>query len=116
VNAPKRHFAVIAYLVPVLGWLYVLLFQKKDRFASYHAKQSMMLAVAAVAAPLIWAVAAWLLVWVPLLGSVIAAALFALVILAYLSLAALWVAGIVYAVQAKAKPLPVIGGWVERIS
>lgn len=114
-DASKRHLAFLAYLVPVFGWLYVFLFHRRDEFASYHAKQSMMLAVTAVAAPLVWALAAWILVWIPLVGPAIAAALFALVILAYLCLAALWVVGMVYAVQAKAKPLPVVGQWAERI-
>lgn len=115
-NGPKRHLAFIAYLVPVLGWLYVLLFEKKDGFAVYHAKQAMMLTITAVVTPLIWAVAAWILVWIPFLGGVLAASLFTLVILAYLSLVVIWVVGMVNALQTKEKPLPVVGGWAERIS
>ena len=115
-NGPKRHLAFIAYLVPVLGWLCVLFFQKKDGFAVYHAKQAMMLTITAVVTPLIWAVAAWILVWIPLGGGVLAASLFALVILAYLSLVVTWIVGMINALQAKAKPLPVVGQWAERIS
>jgi len=116
VNAPKRHIALIAYLVPIFGWLYVFLFQREDKFAVYHAKQSMILAVTAVAAPVVWAVVAWLLVWVPLVGPAIAAALFALVLLVYMFLVATWVVGMTYALRAKMKPVPVFGGWAERIS
>ena len=115
-NGPKRHFAFLAYLVPVLGWLYGLFFERRDEFVLYHAKQAMMLTVAAVAAPVAWAVAAWILAWVPLVGSVLAASLFALVMLAYLSLAVIWIVGMINALRAKAKPLPVVGRWAERIS
>ena len=115
-NASKRHLAFIAYLVPVLGWLYGLLFERKDEFVLYHAKQAMMLTIAAVVAPVAWAVAAWILVWVPVVGPVLAASLFALVILAYLCLVVIWIVGMVNALQAKAKPLPVVGRWAERIS
>lgn len=115
-NESKRHYAFLAYLVPVLGWLYVLLFQKKDKFAAYHVKQSIMLTIMALAVPVVWGAVAWTLTWIPLAGAIIAAALFALVILTYIFLAAVWVVGMAYALQAKAKPLPVVGGWAERIS
>ena len=115
-NEPKRHYAFLAYFVPILGWLYVLLFQKKDKFAVYHAKQSIMLTIMVLVAPVIWGAVAWILTWIPLAGAIIAAALFALVILTYIFLAAVWVVGMAYALQAKVKPLPIVGGWAERIS
>jgi uncharacterized membrane protein len=94
----------------------VLLFQRKDEFAVYHAKQSMVLTITAVAAPLIWVVAAWVLTLIPMVGPILAASLFALVILIYLFLVGIWIVGMVNALQALVKPLPVIGGWAERIS
>ena len=115
-NEPKRHYAFLAYFVPILGWLYVLLLQKKDKFAVYHAKQSIMLTIMVLVAPVIWGAVAWILTWIPLAGAIIAAALFALVILTYIFLAAVWVVGMAYALQAKVKPLPIVGGWAERIS
>ena len=114
-NKLKRHAAFLAYLLPVVGWLYVFLFHRKDEHAVYHAKQSMVLTMTAVGAPAAWALVAWIVSWIPLVGSVISAALFALVILIYIFLAATWVIGMVYALQAKMKPVPVVGGWAERI-
>jgi len=116
VNEPKRHLAFLAYLLPIFGWLYVLLFQRKDEFAVYHAKQSMILTIAALGAPVAWVVVAWIVAWLPLAGPIIAAALFALVILVYIFLAATWVIGMIYALQAEMKPVPVVGRWAERIS
>ena len=114
-KAPKRYLAVIAYLVPVLGWLYILLFQKEEKFAVYHAKQSLVLTITAVLAPVTWAVVAWILALVPLVGPVTAVSVFALVILVYIALAVIWVIGMIYALRAKMKPLPVFGGWAEKM-
>ena len=115
-SKPGRNAAFLAYLLPIVGWLYVLLFRRKDEFAVYHAKQSMVLTMTAVGAPAAWAVVAWIVSWLPLAGPIISVALFALVILAYVFLAVTWVIGMVYALQAKIKPVPVVGGWAERIS
>lgn len=114
-SKPRRNAAFLAYLLPIFGWLYVLLFHRKDEFALYHAKQSMMLTMTAVGTPAAWVVVAWIVSWFPLAGPIISAALFALVILIYIFLAIDWVIGMVYASQARMQPIPVVGGWAERI-
>ncbi|MBS1253783.1 MAG: hypothetical protein MAG451_02836 [Anaerolineales bacterium] len=110
----SRSLAFLAYLLSILGWFYVLLFHKKDKFAVYHAKQSVMLTIFAVATPMVWALISWILAWIPLVGSVVAATLFSLVIAAYILLGAAWIVGMVYALQAKRELVPVVGGWAER--
>lgn len=114
-SKPNTGLAFLAYLLSVPGWLYVFLFHRKDELAVYHAKQSMMLTIVAVGAPAVWAIIAWLVAWVPLLGAITAAALFALVILTYILLAVAWILGMVSALRADMKPLPLVGGWAERI-
>ena len=42
-NTSNRFSAFIAYLLPVVGWLYVWLFRRKDSFAIYHLRQSIAL-------------------------------------------------------------------------
>ncbi|MCK4472196.1 MAG: hypothetical protein KAW49_10470 [Anaerolineae bacterium] len=114
-SKPKRYLAFLAYLLPIFGWLYVLLFHKKEKFAVYHAKQSMMLTITAIGAQAVWAVIAWVVSWVPFIGPVIAVALFSLVIATYMLLAVVWITGMIYALQAKARPIPVVGGWAQWI-
>lgn len=114
-SRPKRYLALVVYLVPVLGWLYALVFHRQDEFATYHAKQSMVLTTVAVGAPAVWAIVGWIVSWVPLAGPLIAASLFALVMLVCVFLVATWVIAVVYALQGKMKPIPVLGGWAERI-
>jgi uncharacterized membrane protein len=113
---PKITLAFLAYLLSIPGWLYVLLFRREDEFAMYHAKQSLGLTIAAIGAPVAWALVAWIISWVPLVGPVVAAATFALVILAYIVLFAVWIVGMVYALRGRARPVPVFGRWAERLT
>ena len=114
-DKPQKTPAFLAYLLPILGWLYVLVFHRNDEFTVYHAKQSLVMTITAIGAPVVWGIVAWALTWIPLVGPIIAAALFALVILTYIVLTATWIVGLVYVSRAKAKPVPVVGGWAERL-
>ena len=107
--------AFLTYLLPIVGWLYVFLFRKDDRFAVFHTKQSIMLVVAAIVVPLVWAVVAWILTWIPVFGALTAAALFALVVAAFLVLLVDWILGMVNALRGRMVPLPMVGAWVSRI-
>ena len=111
----NRTLAFLAYLLSILGALYVLLLKREDKLAVYHAKQSLGLTLIAIGVVIVWAVGSWIISWIPLVGPLIAAASFALVILAYISLGVVWITGMVYALQAKARPLPVVGRWSEQI-
>jgi uncharacterized membrane protein len=115
VNRSNRLAAFLSYLLGVLGWLYMLAFRRKDTLARYHAKQSLGITIVAVGAPAVWAVAAWIVTWIPLVGPLVAAASFSLVIATYALLTVCWVVGMVYALQAKIEPIPVVGRWAERI-
>jgi uncharacterized membrane protein len=106
--------AFLAYLLSIPGWLYVLLFQRKDELAVYHAKQSLGLTLVAAGSVVIWLLGTWLLSWVPLVGPLLAAAAFSQVILVYLFLIVVWVMGMIYALQAKIRPLPLVGKWAQR--
>ncbi len=112
---PKRTLAFLAYLLSIPGWLYVLRFRREDEFATYHARQSLGLTVVAIGAPAVWAIVGWVISWVPLVGPVVAAAAFALVVLTYIALFAAWIVGMVQAFRGRAKPVPVFGGWAERL-
>jgi uncharacterized membrane protein len=107
--------AFLAYLLSILGSLFVLVFQRDDRLAAYHAKQSLMLTFAALGAVVAWLLASWGLCWIPLAGPLLAAALFSQVILLAGFLAVLWVVGMVRALRGRMLPLPVTGKWAERM-
>ncbi len=107
--------AFLAYLLLIIGWLYVFLFRRDDEFALYHAKQSVMLVIMAIAAPLVWLVAGWVISLIPFVGFIIAVAVFSLVIMVEIALMIAWIVGMVNAWRAKAKPVPFVGSWAERM-
>jgi uncharacterized membrane protein len=98
----RRVFAVIAYLLGIIGFLIVFLAKKDDKFALYHAKQSLVLFIV------------WIIIHVagmiPLIGW------FVIWPLGMLFLFILWVVGIINAATGRQKPLPVIGQFGERIN
>jgi uncharacterized membrane protein len=112
---PKVYLAFLAYLLSVLGWLYILLFHKKDEFAVYHAKQSLALTLAVIGAPALWVVVGWIVSWIPYIGFILAVSLFALLMALYFALVVAWIVGMVNALQARRAPIPVVGRWAERI-
>jgi uncharacterized membrane protein len=112
-NSTSRISAVLAY-IPVLGWLFVFLVDRRDPLAMFHLKQSLGLFLSLAALTLGWAVLGWVLTWIPYLD-VLAVALFALVLTAYLVGAVVWVMGVVNAAQAQLVELPLFGGWAERL-
>jgi len=114
-NKPKRSLAFLAYLLSFVGALYVLLFRREREFARHHAKQSLGLTIVALGVLVVWVIVSWIVSWIPLVGPIIAASLFALVIVAYVALVAFWIVGMIRALRAQRRPLPVIGEWVQRL-
>lgn len=106
--------AVLAYLIPVIGWLYVLAFQRKNLLAIYHLRQSIGLFLFLVAALAGWAVIAWVLAWIPYMD-VVGIALFAVVIAAYLYGILAWILGLINALRRRLTPLPLFGRWASRL-
>ena len=105
----SRYLAFISYLLSLPGALFVLLARRDDPFAVYHARQSLRLAIIGVAAPLVWAVVAWILAWIPLVGGMLGVVLFALVIAAYVGVLISWIAGMMYSLKGQVRPIPLFG-------
>jgi uncharacterized membrane protein len=114
VSRSSRYLAFFAYLLSLPGALFVLLARRNDAFALYHARQSLAIAIAAIVIPLAWAIVAWVCAWIPLAGVVVGLTLFALVIAAYVGLAASWLTGMVFALRGRTRPVPFVGAWATR--
>ena len=113
-NTSSRLPAVLAYLLPILGWLYVFFFQRKNSLALYHLRQAIGLVLFLVVTLVAWAVVGWLLAWIPYL-SILSIALFALVVGVYLYGIVAWLLGIYNALCARQSPLPLFGQWASRL-
>jgi uncharacterized membrane protein len=114
VNRSSRYLACVSYLLSLPGALFVLLARRDDLFAAYHARQSLRLAAVAIAAPLIWAVVAWALAWIPLIGGMLGVILFALLLAVYAGVLISWIAGIIYSLQGQVRPMPLFGPRTTR--
>jgi uncharacterized membrane protein len=113
-NQSSRLPAILAYLLPVIGWLYVFFFQRKNSLAMYHLRQSIGLILFLAAMAVGWAVIGWVLAWIPYLG-IFSIALFSIVIVAYLYGSVAWIMGLINAFRARQTPLPLFGQWASRL-
>lgn len=113
-NRPSRLPAVLAYLIPVIGWLYVYLFQRKNPLALYHLRQSVGLVLFLVGTLVGWAVIGWVLAWIPYMA-VLSIALFTIVMAAYFYGFVAWILGMINALTSRLAPLPLFGRWANRL-
>ena len=112
-STSQRISAAIGYL-PVIGWIYVFLFQRKNPLAEFHLKQSISLILSLAGIFLFWAVVGWIITWVPF-GDVIAITAFTLVIAAFLVGVIAWVVGILNALRGKMNEVPLFGSLANRL-
>jgi uncharacterized membrane protein len=100
VSGESKLFAFLAYLLGIIGFVLVFLVRRNDKYAMYHAKQSLMLFVAAVIISLVGIV--------PILGW------FAYVI-GMIWLVIVWVLALLRALSGVEKPVPLIGKYGEKL-
>ena len=100
-HGDSKLLAFLAYLLSILGFIIVLLLARKERFAMYHASQSLMLFISSVVVHVGS-------MFIPFLGGLIRWIL-------GIVLFVLWIIGMINALTGKQKPLPIIGRWGERI-
>ena len=112
-NTNSRLAAFLAY-IPVIGWLYVYLLQRKDQTAVFHLRQSVGLFLFLVGIFVVWAVVAWLIALIPYMA-VFSVALFTIVIAFYLFGVVALVTGMRNALRDKSTPLPLFGQWASRL-
>jgi uncharacterized membrane protein len=113
-NKSSRLPAVLAYLLPVIGWLYVFFFQRKNAFAVYHLRQSIGLVFFLIATAVSWIIVGWVLAWIPY-AAVLSIALFAIVITAFIYGFIAWFMGMSHAFRELQIPLPLFGEWANRL-
>lgn len=105
----------LAYLLLPVGWLYVLVFQRRNPWAVFHCKQAIALVGWLLAISIGWAIIGWVLAWIPY-AFIFSVALFTLVIAAYIFGGILWIVGMINALRGRARPLPIVGAWARRLS
>jgi uncharacterized membrane protein len=107
--------AFIAYLIPLIGPIYVLLFNRKDLFALYHACQSLAIVITSVLLTLLWGALAWGTSWISLIGPIFGVSTFALVMATWGLTLVTWFMGMWNALQGRYRRLPIFGQWGEKL-
>jgi uncharacterized membrane protein len=95
-------YAILAYVLNIVGFILVLVAKKDNKFAMFHAKQSLVLSIG------------WIIAWVfigviPLIGPFVGGLLL-------VALFVLWIMGIINAASGAEKNLPVIGDLAAKIN
>ena len=94
---------IVAYLT-LVGWF--LAYFVGDRYNSrFHLNQALVLNLFFLVLRVVSSVASWVLGWIPLVGWIV---MLALNLVSLLGLV-LWILGLVYAVQDKEQPVPLVG-------
>jgi uncharacterized membrane protein len=114
VDKSQRFPAFIAYLLPIVGWLYVLLFQRKNHLAMFHVRQSIGLFLFLTLTGVAWIVVTWILTWIPF-GFLFGVALFTLVIMAIVVGAVAWILGMINALRGRVALLPIFGQMASHL-
>jgi uncharacterized membrane protein len=109
----ERYTSLIAY-IPILGWIYVLLFHHTKPLPMFHVRQSIGLFVFLLVVFAGWLLLAWVSVWIPY-GFTFGIALFNVVIAAFIFGAVMWVKGMINALSGRMSLLPLFGQMANRI-
>jgi len=106
--------AFVAYLLPIIAPLLLLLFNRKNLFVAYHACQSLAIVFSAVLLTVFWAVVAWATSWIPLFGAIFCISTFALVISTWVLALVAWFLGMSNVLQGSYRRVPIFGQWGEK--
>ncbi len=112
-SSDSRFSAAAAYL-PIIGWLYVYVFRRRDALAMFHLRQAVGLVLWLIGVVVAWAVAAWVLAWLPYMGA-LGMGLFSLVMVAFFFGILAVILGVLNALRRRAVPLPICGRWASRL-
>lgn len=109
----NRPLAAVAYLIPLIGGFVAL--SQEDELAKNHGRQSIGVLAAAVFIFIVWAIAAYLISFLPLFGPIIATATFALVLAFYLFFVLSWILGLVSALRGYKTRIPLASRAANRL-
>lgn len=106
-TSTSRLFAVLAYMLPVIGGIIGLLADGSNPLTRFHARQSIGAALALVLSFLTWVAAGYLISLIPIAGPIVAIAMFSLVIALAIFLAANWLVNLaVVALRGEERAIP----------
>ena len=111
----RRIFAVLAYILPVVGGIIGLLVDGSNPLTRAHARQSIGAVLTLILAFFTWAVVGYIISLIPIAGPILAIALFSTVMAIALFLAANWLISLVNALRGAERTIPIANRVVLRL-
>ena len=111
----KRPFAVLAYILPLIGGLLGLALDRGNALARTHAQQSIAAVLTLALGFVVWAVAGYVIALIPIAGPIVSLALFSLVVALAIFLIANWILSLIMALRGQARTMPLSNRLARRI-
>ncbi len=112
----SRKFAVLAYLLPVVGGVVGLIADGGNSLTRFHARQSIAAVLALLLAFFGWAAGGYLISLIPIAGPILAIALFSLVVAMAIFMAANWLVSLAaVALRGEERTIPFANRLVTRL-
>ena len=111
----NKVIAFLSYLLLVPGWLFVLIFRRKQPAELQHARQSLLINLVPILFYLVWLLFTWLVVAIPIMGPLVAWFAFAILIAVCVVLIVLWLVGMIRALRGDQNPLAIVGTWAAKL-
>lgn len=115
VEASKRIFAVLAYVIPVLGGIIGLAVDGRNPLTRNHARQSIATVLALILSFLLWALVGYLIGLIPIMGPIVSISLFSLVVAMLIFLAINWLISLLMALRGRERTIPFANKLVGRL-
>ena len=113
--AGGRFFAVLAYLLPLLGGLIGLLADGRNPLTRHHAQQSIATVLTLILSFFVWALAGYVVALVPWIGPIVTISLFSLVMAMAAFLAVNWLLSLLRALRGEERQIPVANRVARRL-
>ena len=113
--AQGRFFAVLAYILPVLGGIIGLALDGRNPLTRVHARQSIAAVLALILSFLTWAAVGYAIGLIPIMGPILSISLFSLVVAMLIFLTLNWLISLVMALRGRERTIPFANRIVLRL-
>ncbi len=111
-----RFFAVLAYILPLIGGAIGLLFDGRNPLTRNHAQQSIAAVFCLILSFVAWVVVGYLLALIPFIGPIFSISMFSLVIAMGIFLVVNWIINLLVALRGQERTIPFANRIVLRFA
>ena len=114
-NNTERTFAVLAYVLPLIGGLIGLAKNRDNPLTRNHSQQTIAAVLTMFISMVSWIVSGYLIGLIPYVGPVVSVSLFSLVLVIFLVLAIYWLIGLFHAIRGQETKFSIANRLANRL-